>query len=154
MTIRNAMTAKTNLLRAALPLLALAACGTASNAPVPPDPAAPAWGVLPDAGAAAPAGGIGWPQTPAWAPAYPGAVVDIADTGAGGGTISFRSNDPPAMVISFYRDRARRAGLPLRASSSTGTQRELDAGADQRSLMVNAAALNGGSVVSLVFHTP
>ena len=93
-----------------------------------------------------------WPHTPAWVAAYPGAQVDVADTVDDGGAISFRSADPPDLVIGFYRARARRAGLAIRGSAGAGPQRELDAGGETRSLMVNAAALNGGSVVSLVYR--
>lgn len=132
----------------------LAACGTSSNAPVPADPSTPAWGVLPDgadrAGIAATA--TPWPRTPSWVPAYPAALVDVADIGPGNGIISFRSADPPAAVISFYAARCKKAGLVIRSRTSSGPQHELDAGTDQRGLSVNAAALNGGSVVSLAYR--
>jgi ABC-type Fe3+-hydroxamate transport system substrate-binding protein len=109
--------------------------------------------------AGAPAAAAG-PAAPGFAPVYPGAaVLSRVDTPGGGGAVTilkFTTKDTPDQVLAFYRDAARKAGVPVSADLDMGGSRmfaaEEEGGA--RGLQLTAAAANGLTMVQLTYHAP
>lgn len=103
--------------------------------------------------------GIAVPENlPAFAPLYPQARIMSAVTGAEGeakGMVVFRTTASMADVISFYRDKAKAAGLKVEGEVQMGGGRML-ALTDKPSgralqLTVNPDADEGGVMVSLAY---
>lgn len=162
------------LLAAALPIVALAACGKPASTKVTVSSetgqtqvqtgaAGAQVTVTDDAGqtttikAGAPAAAVAAIGAPAFAPAYPGAaVLSRIDTGQGGGAtiLKFTTKDTPDQVVTFYRDAAKKAGLPVSADSDMGASKMFAAEKEDGSegVQITVASAGGQTLVELTYH--
>lgn len=91
-------------------------------------------------------------RPPAYAPLYPGAVVESEVAASGpnaGATITFHTAGKPADVIAFYRRTAQSAGLESTFSSQSGEDQLFSAGrqgTDEGVQVIATPADSGASV--------
>ena len=96
-------------------------------------------------------------KTPAYAPVFPGAVVQSTMTGAGGegsgGMVMFQTKAKPADVIAFYKDKAKAAGFATSFESQSGESQMFNAAREQggEGFQVVATAADGSTTVQLVW---
>jgi hypothetical protein len=162
------------LLAAALPIMALAACGKpaptkvtvngeSGQTQVQTGPAGAQVTVTDKAGqttvikAGAPAAALASAGAPAFAPAYPGAaVLSRVDTSQSGGAtiLKFTTKDTPDQVIAFYRTAAQKAGVPVSADMDMGPTKMFAAETEDGSegLQLSVGAVGGQTVVQLSYH--
>jgi len=78
--------------------------------------------------------GIAAPENlPAFAPVYPGALIQSAVTGNEGeanGMVSFLSDAKQADVLAFYKDKGKAAGMSVKAEVAMGAGRMLAMGSE------------------------
>ncbi len=162
---------------AALPVIALAACGkpaekttvSTGQTQIATGPAGSQVTVTDTDGqtttikagapaAVAPAAGK---AAPGYAPVYPGAaILSRMETSVPGGAVTilkFTTKDTPDQVMTFYRDAAKKAGVPVSADLDLGGEKmfaaEEEGGA--RGMQLTAAASKEGfTVVQLTYHAP
>ncbi|MBI1407825.1 MAG: hypothetical protein GC145_17055 [Caulobacter sp.] len=110
--------------------------------------------------------GIAAPRNmPAYAPLYPGAVVESsvdgvsasADGGQRGGMVSFRTSAAPAKVADFYRGRFDASSLKDRSETNISGSIILGAasaggGGEGVQVSIVPAEDGGGSVVTLIYN--
>jgi hypothetical protein len=91
--------------------------------------------------------GIAAPENlPAFAPVYPGAVIQSAVTGNEGeakGMVSFITDAKQAEVLAFYKDKGKAAGMSVKAEVAMGTGRMLAMGAEGESPAMQITATPG-----------
>lgn len=94
---------------------------------------------------------------PAFAPIYPGALIQSAVTGAEGeakGMVSFLTDAKLADVLAFYKDKGKAAGLSVKAEAAMGPGRLLAMGGagNDAAMQITATPGDDGKVmVALVF---
>jgi hypothetical protein len=97
---------------------------------------------------------------PAYAPLYPGAVIESSMTGAGtggaGGMVIFRTRARPMQVIGFYKGKAAAAGFGNVFSSENGEglMFTADKESGQDSFNVTATPDNQATIVVLTWTDP
>ncbi len=102
--------------------------------------------------------GIAAPENlPAFAPVYPGAVIQSAMTGNEGeakGMVTFLTNAKMAEVLAFYKDKGKAAGLGVKAEVAMGAGRMLAMGADgnRDALQITATPSDEGRVMVAVVY--
>lgn len=101
---------------------------------------------------------------PAYAPIYPGAVIESsmdgvsssAEGGQSGGMVAFRTSDSPQKVASFYRARLDSSGLTERNDANlNGTMLLTAASSDDTDhgvqISISPSEQGNGSVVSVIY---
>ena len=89
--------------------------------------------------------------TPAWLPVYPGSApqgtVSTQTPNGSQNTYGFKTQDPPAKVISYFQDQLKSSGLAV-SMVTTGDQGGMVQAQDaekNRSVLVTAGASGGGT---------
>jgi hypothetical protein len=144
-------------------MLALAACGRGGNGAdrqanqaAPPAPAPANITIATPEGTAEIRTGAG-AALPAGLPAYPGAQPNAAVEVSGGapqnqgGIYGFRTSDPPAQVIAFYAEAARRGGYTIANELNMGATATLTAQKGPgEAVNITATQAGGATQVQLI----
>lgn len=103
--------------------------------------------------------GIAPPENlPAFAPVYPGALIQSAVTGNEGeakGMVSFLTDAKQADVLAFYKDKGKAAGMSVKAEVAMGPGRMLAMGSgegDSPAMQITATPGDDGKLMVAVVY--
>jgi hypothetical protein len=102
--------------------------------------------------------GLPTPTPPAYAPLYPGAVLEASEPtpASSGATVTFHTAAKPAEVIAFYRRATQAAGLDSTFASQSGEDELFSAGrqGSDDGMQVIVTPADGGASVQLFWTGP
>ena len=103
--------------------------------------------------------GISAPENlPAFAPVYPGAIIQSAISGNEGeakGMVSFTTDAKATDVLNFYREKGKSAGLKVKGEMAMGPTRILSMGRDgsgSEALQISASPGEEGKVMVAIIY--
>jgi hypothetical protein len=98
-------------------------------------------------------------KLPSWLPQYPGSHAEpmfsakgSSDDGAGeAGNFTFKTDDPPSKVLSFYEDKAKELGMSLQRINAAGTATIVASGESDKFLKVLTMEDSGQTTVNVTY---